>query len=67
MTRQAIIELHTGIWQSFALNSVAKSAHFFFEPRVKEKDVNIFFKTSDPSVRLIYRLYAGTYDTINPS
>ena len=67
MTRQAIIQMHNGVWQSFSLNSIAKSAHFYFQPTDKDSDTAIFYKTSDNNVRLLYRLYSGTYDTVDPT
>ena len=57
----------SGLWQSFDLHSVAKTAHFYFSPKKKESDVNIYFKTSDSDVRLIYRLYSGGSDAMNPA
>ena len=63
MGRDEIIQLQSGVWQSFDLHSVAKSAHFFYDPKLKKKsidNVNIYFKTSDPNVRLAYTLYAAS-------
>ena len=36
MGRDEVIELRSGLWQSFDLHSVAKTAHFYFSPKKKE-------------------------------
>lgn len=35
LTRGAIMQMHSGVWQSYNLNTIAKSAHFYFEPKRK--------------------------------
>ena len=57
MSQHTILEIKDGIWQSFPLNTVAKSAHFYFHPRDKDHDIGLMFKTTDPSIRLKYRLF----------
>lgn len=67
MTKHNILELKDGLWLSYGLNEIATSAHFYFRPRNIENDVGINFKTSDPSIRLKYRLFDAGGDRIDPS
>ena len=67
MTRHAVIQMQDGVWQSFGLNSVAKTAHFFFEPRNKEDDISLFYKSTDQNIRLKYRMFYGDDNHINPA
>lgn len=57
MSQHTILEIKDGIWQSFPLNSVATSAHFYFHPRNMDRDIGLMFKTTDPGIRLKYRLF----------
>lgn len=57
MSQHTILEIKDGIWQSFPLNSVAKSSHFYFHPRNHDHDISLMFKTTDPAIRLKYRLF----------
>ena len=47
MSKHAIIELKEGIWETYALNSIASSSHFYFLPHHKDNDVSIIYKNSD--------------------
>lgn len=67
LSRHNIIEMKDGLWQSYSLNVIAKSAHFYFTPRNKNNDVGINFKTTDPAVRLKYRLFYANDEQIDPS
>ena len=67
MSRDEVIEMRTGLWQSFDLHSVAKTAHFYYSPKKKSSDVNIYFKTTDSDVRLAYRVYSAGADALNPT
>ena len=66
MSRHAVIELKDGIWQGFDMNSVAKTAHFFFYPQNQKEDINIFYKTEEQQVRLKYKMFYGNDHSINP-
>ena len=57
MTREGVIELHDGIWQSFQVNKLSKTSHFYFYPRSQDHDVSLFYKVPNPSLKLNYRLY----------
>ena len=47
MSKHSIIELKEGIWETYALNSVASSSYFYFFPKHKENDISIIYKNSD--------------------
>ena len=66
MSRDAVVELKDGIWQGFDMNSVAKTAHFFFYPHSRNEDITLFYKTQDQKVRLKYRLFYGDDQKIDP-
>lgn len=57
MSQHTILELKDGIWQSFPLNSIAKTSHFYFHPRHKDADIALMYKTTDPNLWLKYRLF----------
>lgn len=67
MEHHTILELKDGIWQSFSLNNIAKSSHFYFFPRNINDDVGIMFKTTDPAIRLKYRLFYSSPEDIDIS
>ena len=62
MTKHSVIELKDGLWQTFSLNSVAETSHFFFYPQHRGKDVNIIYKSSDSDLRLVYKIFAKFAD-----
>jgi len=49
------------------LNNVAKTTHFYFVPRNRNDDINILYKTTDPSIRLKYRMFYGADNFIDPT
>ena len=65
MTKHSVIELRDGLWQTFALNSVAETSHFFFIPQHHGKDINIIYKSSDSDLRLVYRIFTR-FESVNP-
>ena len=67
MGRNEVIEMQTGLWQSFDLHSVAKTAHFYYSPKKNGADVNIYFRTSDSDVRVAYRVYSTGAENLNPT
>ena len=67
MSRHSVIELKDGVWQSFDLNSIAKTAHFYFYPRNMNDDISLLYKTDDQSMRLKYRMFYGDSEQIDPT
>lgn len=67
MSMHSILEVKDGIWQSFPLNAIAKTAHFYFHPRNKDQDIGIMFKTTDQAIRLKYRLFYASQSEIDMS
>ena len=66
MTKHSVIELKDGLWQTFALNSVASTSHFYFFPQHQDKDVTIIYKNSDTDLRITYRVFSSHKMNINP-
>lgn len=66
MSKDSIIELKDGIWETYALNSVASSSHFYFFPHHKENDISIIYKNSDTELRLAYKIFRNNEDDMNP-
>lgn len=56
-----------GVWQSFSLNKVAKTTHFYFLPRNKDHDIALMFKTTDPNLRMKYRLFYSADNDVDPT
>lgn len=67
MESHSIIQLKDGLWQSFSLNNVAKTTHFYFSPKQKKNDIQILFKTTDPALRISYRLFYTGGNMIDPT
>lgn len=67
MSRNTILELKDGLWQSYSVNEIAKTTHFYFNPRNYKTDVAINFKTTNPAIRLKYRLFYAGDEQIDPS
>lgn len=66
MTRHSLIELQEGIWQTFSLNSVAESSHFYFMPEHKDQSINIIYKSTEFDLRLSYKIFNTLYGKILP-
>ena len=46
MVKDSVIELKDGIWQTYSINSVAKTSHFYFLPKEKNSSISIMFKST---------------------
>ena len=66
MTKHSIIELKDGLWQTFALNSVASTSHFYFSPQHYDRDASIIYKNTDVDLRIVYKIYNSVFSQINP-
>jgi len=45
LIKDSIIELKDGIWNSYHINSIAKTSHFYFLPKHQNKSVTILYKS----------------------
>lgn len=66
MAKHSVIEMKDGLWQTFALNSVAQSAHFYFYPHHEDKDINVIYKSSEVNLRITYRMFLAHRQDLNP-
>jgi len=67
MTKHSVIELKDGLWQTFALNSVASTSHFYFSPQHYDRDASIIYKNTDVDLRIVYKIYNSVFSQINPA
>lgn len=67
MAKHSIIEIKDGLWQTFALNSVAESSYFYFYPHHEDKDINVIYKSSEINLRITYRLFLARQQDLNPA
>jgi len=66
LTRNFVIELKDGIWQSYSESTVIKSAHFYFYPKHSDKNVVLIYRSTTDSLKLAYNLWKTDSHTINP-
>jgi hypothetical protein len=66
MVRNSIIELKDGIWQSFSENTLINSAHFYFYPKHKDKNLVLLYHSSISNLRLFYNLWKTDEKSISP-
>lgn len=62
-----MIELKDGIWQSYAVNDVTSSSHFYFLPKHINHSATIFYKPSIVDLRIVYSIWKSDDLSINPS
>jgi hypothetical protein len=67
MTRNSIIELKDGLWQSYLENTIASEAYFFFYPKHIDKNVVIIYSTIMEDLRLAYTLWKTDSKSLNPA
>ncbi len=65
MVRDAVIQLKDGVWQYFAQNQVATSAHFYFLPKHINKTVTLIYRASFIDLKLLYMVWKTDDKTIN--
>jgi hypothetical protein len=66
LTRNSVIELKDGIWQSYSENTIISSAHFYFYPKHLDKNVVIIYHSRIESLKLTYNLWKTDSQSINP-
>ena len=57
LVENSLIELHDGLWQSFAFNKISSSSHFYFFPKHADKSVNLMYKSTYNDLRVSYSLW----------
>lgn len=65
--KDSVIELKDGIWQTYAINTIAKTSHFYFMPKSKNSSINIMYKSSLVDVGISYTVWKSDKDDIDPS
>ena len=67
LMHDAIIELKDGIWQSYGINEMSATSHFWFAPKQKDHATTIFYKSSIPDLKIMYTLWESDDKSINPA
>jgi hypothetical protein len=57
LVKDSVIELKDGLWQTYAINTIAKSSHFYFLPQTKNISINILYKSSLVDVGISYTIW----------
>lgn len=67
LSRNAIIELKDGIWQSFPSNyMMSTSSSFYFYPRHNNSNILFLYHAPMAKTRVAYKLWRYDMDKINP-
>lgn len=66
LSRNALLELKDGIWQSYPENYMTASSSFYFYPRHAKKNIYIYYHTTLSSLKVAYRLWSYNKNEINP-
>ena len=57
LVKDSVIELKDGLWQTYALNTVAQTSHFYLLPTTKNSSISILYKSSLVDIGIIYSLW----------
>lgn len=57
MVKESVIELSDGLWQSYSLNDIVKSSHFYFLVKNEHKSVSIFYRSAYVDLGISYTLW----------
>jgi hypothetical protein len=67
LVQNSVLELKDGLWENFALNSIAKSSHFYFFPKASEHSVSIMYKSDVVDLQVVYNVWKSDQKGINPT
>lgn len=67
LVKDSVIELKDGLWQTYAINTVAKTSHFYFLPTTKNSSISIMYKSSLVDVALSYSIWKSDKEDIDPT
>ena len=67
MLEHSIIELKDGVWQSFPVNKISTSSHFYFFPRHQNQSVDLAYKSTYNDLRIVYTLWKAEDKSIDPT
>jgi hypothetical protein len=57
LVKDSVIELKDGLWQTYAINTIARTSHFYFLPTTKNTSISILYKSSLVDVGVIYSVW----------
>jgi hypothetical protein len=57
LVKDSVIELKDGLWQTYAINTIATTSHFYFLPTTKNSSISILYKSSLVDIGIIYSLW----------
>ncbi len=67
LIQDAVIELKDGIWQNYNINSISTSSHFYYIPNHSNHSTTIFYKSSLPDLKIMYKLWKTDDKSMDPS
>ncbi len=67
LVKDSVIELKDGLWQTYAINTIAKTSHFYFMPHTKNSSINIMYKSSLVDIGISYTIWKSDKNDIDPS
>lgn len=57
LVKDSVIQLKDGLWQTYAINTIAQTSHFYFLPSHKNSSVSILYKSTLVDIGLAYTLW----------
>ena len=67
IVKDSVIELKDGLWQSYSINEIAQTSHFFFMPKNEKKSVSIVYRSSFVDLGVVYNIWKSDEKGINPT
>jgi hypothetical protein len=67
LIKDSIIELSDGIWNSYHVNEIAKTSHFYFFPKHQNKSVTILYRSEVVDLKIMYNIWKTDDQSINPA
>ncbi len=57
LVKDSVIELKDGQWQTYAINTIAQTSHFYFLPKTKNSSIDIMHKSSLVDLGISYTIW----------
>lgn len=66
IVKDSVIELKDGLWQSYAINEIAQTAHFYFVPRNLKKSISIVYRSNIVDLGIVFSIWKTDEKNVNP-
>lgn len=67
LVKDSVIELKDGLWQTYAINTIAKTSHFYFLPTTKNSSISVMYKSSLVDIGIAYTIWKSDKESIDPT